>query len=76
MLTNHNITVQEKYKVNQEIQIHKELAFNTIKAYSDHQLKTAKEDGYIVLSFDFAENILVPLLSPQPSKFYFASRKK
>lgn len=42
----------------------------------DHCLLTAKQAEFVVLSFDLAENLLVPLLNPQPSSFYFQSRKK
>ena len=42
----------------------------------EHRIMTAHEDGYFVLSFDFAENLLVPLLNPQPGSFYFNSRRK
>ena len=46
------------------------------KAYADHRLIVAKEEGYCVLSFDFGENILVPALVNQPGSFYFHSRRK
>jgi len=71
-----NLTVDEKLVIRTEYNEHKEQASQARKAYSDHRLKTAKEDGSIVLSFDFAENILVPYLTTQPSSFYFISRRK
>ena len=45
--------------------LHKDLAFNARQAYSEHRLAFAPEEGYVVLSFDFAENTFVPVLNPQ-----------
>jgi len=46
------------------------------KAYSDHRRKTAQENGYYVLSMDYAENILLSNLLDEPGTFYFKTRRK
>ena len=46
------------------------------KAYSDHRKITAKVDGWVVLSIDYAENIKLPHLLDQPATFYFKTLKK
>ena len=71
-----SITTEDKEEAKNELLLHKELALSARKAYADHHLIVAKEEGYCVLSFDFAENILVPALVNQPGSFYFHSRRK
>jgi len=46
------------------------------KAYSDHRKITAKENGWVVLSLDYAENITLPHLIDQPASFFFKTLKK
>ena len=38
---------------------------------SDHRKITAKENGWVVLSLDYAENITLPHLLDQPVSFLF-----
>lgn len=46
------------------------------EAYSEHRIRTALEDNKIVLSFDFAENILLLYHFHQPGIFFFKSKRK
>jgi len=76
ILADSKVPNEEKEEIRNNFNVHKELALNARKAYADHRLLFAKEEGYYVLSFDFAENILTPHLDPQPAGFYFHSRRK
>ena len=55
---------------------HLSLVRQARKAYEEHRLKTAMEEDKTVLSFDYAESILLPIFKDTPSTFYFKTRRK
>jgi len=59
-----------------ELEEHRNLATTARKTYNEHRINTAKEDGKVVISLDFAENLMVPHLSNIPSTFYFRTKRK
>jgi len=59
-----------------ELNTHLKLAEDARQTYNEHRIKTAKIDGKVVLSIDFAENIMVPSLTETPATFYFKTRRK
>jgi len=59
-----------------QLENHLNLAKDARKSYNTHRITTAKEDGKVVLSIDFAENVFVPQLTETPSTFYFKTRRK
>ena len=67
-------------EVKQEAQENKTEHLNKVerarKAYNTYRLHTALQNDKFVLSFDYAENILLPSLVETPGIFYFKTRRK
>ena len=75
-ITDRSTTPEDKANAQEELQKHVQEYTEARKAYSDHRLLTAKEDGYTVISMDYAENINLPHLITQPASFYFHTLRK
>ena len=71
-----NTSPKNQLKAKEELENHLMLAREARNAYNEHLLKTAMEDHKVVLSFDFAESVLLPFLKDTPSSFYFKTRRK
>ena len=69
-------SIDEKDMSRLNLQAHLKLAEEARKSYSDTRKNFIKEDDKFLISFDFAENILLPIKIDEPSSFYFKTRRK
>jgi len=69
-------TQENKDQAKINLEEHRKLYTEARQTYTEHRKKTAFEDGWIVISLDYAENLFVPHLPVQPGAFYFHTRRK
>lgn len=72
-IKDNQVDKEKKEQATNDLEVHLNLAKEARQSYSQN---TAKEDGKSVLSWDYAENIMLPILEETPSTFFFKTRRK
>lgn len=67
---------ETKEKTQEELQIHLKSASDARAAYNNHKITAAVIENKAVISMDYAENIMLPVLQETPGAFYFKTRRK
>jgi hypothetical protein len=73
ILKSNSVLQIEKQEAKLKLELHLNAAAN---ARSHYNQKKAETNDIKVLSFDYAENILIPYLIDEPGIFYFKTRRK
>ena len=72
-IKDNQVDKEKKEQATNDLEVHLNLAKEACQSYSQN---TAKEDGKSVLSWDYVENIMLPILEETPSTFFFKTRRK
>jgi len=75
-IKDNQVDKEKKEQATNDLEVHLNLAKEARQSYLQNRIHTAKEDGKSVLSWDYAENIMLPILEETPSTFFFKTRRK
>jgi hypothetical protein len=67
---------EEKKESKLKIDTHLNAVKISRDTFNENRIKYAQEEGKTVISFDYSENIMLPILKNTPAAFYFKTRRK